>query len=261
MSLDELCERFTWSKFSKKLEQKVSRRFCCGHFTQADAQARGMRLAEASAGDLERGHHLKLYWLVDPEDGIIVDARYQVFGPISLIAALEATCELCISKNYDQLRRTQAELIDAHFRDKGDKAAFPVEANSYLNLCLEAIDACAMQCTDIPFSHEYSSTPLPNSPPIYEGEVLEGGLPGWEDMDEKTQLGHIQAVLEKDILPYVALDGGGVELLKLIEGKELLIAYQGACNGCFASTGSTLSSIQNILRAKVHPNLTVVPEL
>ena len=71
----------------------------------------------------------------------------------------------------------------------------------------------------------------------------------------------IEEVLDRDIRPYIALDGGGVELLNLLQDKEVIIAYQGTCTSCFASAGTTLSYIQQVLRAHVHPELDVVPNL
>ena len=50
-------------------------------------------------------------------------------------------------------------------------------------------------------------------------------------------------------------------LIDLKETGELIISYQGACTSCHASTGSTLSAIQKILRARVHPSLFVTPKL
>ena len=64
-----------------------------------------MRLAEGKSGTLAEGNALVLYWLVDKDDGIIVDARFQVYGQSVLIGAAETTCDLLIGKNYDQAKR------------------------------------------------------------------------------------------------------------------------------------------------------------
>ena len=61
--------------------------------------------------------------------------------------------------------------------------------------------------------------------------------------------------------PYIALDAGGVEVINLLEDKEVIIAYQGSCTSCYSAIGTTLSYIQQVLRAKVHPSLVVVPDI
>lgn len=61
--------------------------------------------------------------------------------------------------------------------------------------------------------------------------------------------------------PYIALDAGGIEVINLIEDKQVIIAYQGSCTSCYSSIGTTLSYIQQTLRAKVHPDLVVIPDM
>ena len=161
-----------------------------------------------------------------------------------------------VGKNYDQAQRISADLIDKQVRDRSDDPAFPDETAPHLNLVLEAIDACAEQCTDIPLPTSYVALPAPSE----IGEVLEGGYPGWETLTTKKKIAVIEQVLDRDIRPYIALDGGGVEIKNLIEDREVVITYQGNCTSCYASAGTTLSYIQQTLRAKVHPELDVVPD-
>jgi NifU-like protein len=194
---------------------------------------------------------------VDPEDGMIVDARFQVYGQSALIGAAEVACELVIGKNYDQARRISADLIDKQVRDRADEPAFPKETFPHLNLVLEAIDHAAETCMDIPLSTNYIAPPAPAD----FGEVLEGGYPGWDTFSLKQKIQVIEETIARDIRPYIELDAGGVEVLDLLNDREVLIAYKGSCTSCFSATGTTLSYIQQILRNKVHPTLLVVPDL
>ena len=81
------------------------------------------------------------------------------------------------------------------------------------------------------------------------------------ELSLKKKIAVIEEVMDRDIRPYIALDGGGVTVLNLIGDKELSIAYQGSCTSCYSSIGTTLSYIQQVLRAKVHPDIVVVPEM
>lgn len=248
---------FPWSRYSKKLMAKIDNPRCAGHFTHQEADARDMRLAEATEGSVEDGNLVRFYWLVDKEDGSIVDAKFQVYGQSALIGAAEAACELVIGKNYDQARRISTELIDKHLRDRSDTPAFPKETYPHLNLVLGAIDLTAEQCTDIPFADTYTAPPVPTD----IGEVIPGGYPGWMDLTLKKKIAVIEQVLDQDVRPYIALDAGGVSVLNLLNDRELVITYQGSCTSCYSSVGTTLSYIQQVLRAKVHPELVVVPDL
>lgn len=257
MGLDALTTPFPWMRYSKKLMAKIENPRCVGTFEKNASEERGMRLAIGTEGTREEGNQIQFHWLVDKEDGIIVDVKFQVFGQSALIGAAEAACELLIGKNYDQAKRVSADLLDAHVRDRMDDAAFPRETYPHLNLVLGAIEKAAEQCMDIPFADTYVASPVP----AHVGEVLEGGFPGWLKLPLKQKIAVIEDVLNHDVRPYIALDAGGIEVLNLLNDKEVIIAYQGSCTSCYSAIGTTLSYIQQTLRAKVHPQITVVPDM
>jgi len=243
---------YPWHEYSKKMREKLERAYAFGWFTSQDAEETQMKYVEGQQGLLEDGNTVHLYWLVDPADGVIVDARFQVFGQTALIAAAEIACTLLIGKNYDQAKRMSAELIDKHVRDHPDFAAFPPHTLSHLNLVVDAIDDAAEQCLDLPLSLTYVS-PVPVTP----GE----SYPGWETLPHEKKLAVLEQVIETEIRPYIELDAGGIEIVELKVSGELVIRYQGSCTSCFSSIGSTLTSIQHIMQAKVHPSLKVIPDL
>lgn len=83
-----------------------------------------------------------------------------------------------------------------------------------------------------------------------EAVVMEG--------DNGAVMGRIRKVLDEQILPILAGDGGSLEVVGL-EGKTLTIRYQGACGSCPSSTSGTLSAIQALLQAEVDGDMQVVP--
>lgn len=257
MSFKTLTQSFPWSRYSKKLIAKIEKPTCVGFFTKDQSEERGMRLIEGQEGKIEDGNLLRFYWLVDPNDGIIVDAKFQLYGQSALIGAAEIACLLAVGKNYDQAKRISADLIDKQVRDRSDEPAFPKETAPHLNLVLGAIENAAEKCLDIPFADTYVAMPAPRD----IGDALEGGYPGWNELTLKKKIAVIEEVIAQDIRPYIELDAGGVEVLNLVNDREVIIAYQGSCTSCFSATGTTLSYIQQVLRAKVHPSLTVVPDI
>lgn len=257
MSRQSLIRRFPWKTYSKKLTARIDRPHSVGTFAEADAKARGMRLVCGHDGSIADGNYVQVQWLVDPEDGVVVDARFQAFGQSALIGAAEASCELVVGKNYDQAHKlVGADFIDKHLRDRDAIPAFPPETYPHLNLVVGAVDMASQQCTDIPLAIGYVS-PVPSQ----VGEVLEGGYPGWDTFDLKQKITIINQVLDEHVRPYIALDDGGVEVINLLNDRELIIAYQGNCTSCFSAVGATLSYIQQTLQAKVHPDLVVVPDM
>jgi NifU-like protein len=253
--LSHLILTYPWTRYSKKLQAKIENPRSAGFFSKEESEARRMHLAIGKEGKIEDGNMVYLFWLVDPEDGGIVDAKFQAYGQSALIGAAEAACELLIGKNYDQAKRIGADLIDKQLRDRADISAFPKETAFHLNLVLGAIENAAEQCVGLPLPSNYVAPPVP----IDIGEVREGGYPGWIQLSVPQKISVIEEVLSQDVRPYIELDAGGVIVKNLLNDCEVIIAYQGSCTTCFSATGTTLSYIQQILRAKVNPELVVVP--
>ncbi len=243
-----------WGRFSRKLIDKIERPRFVGSFSSEEAKMKGMRLAVGAFNQRAKGISVKIYFLVDESDGVIADAKFQAIGPASLLGAAEGAVEFFMRKNYDQVSRMSAELLDKHLRDKKDQEAFPKEEYRSLNWVLEASEAAAMQCMDIPLSDIYVPTPVKSG---WEGESTP--YPNWDELTAKQQIAVIEEVISVDIRPYIELDAGGIEVVSLT-GRELIIAYKGACTTCYSSIGSTLQAIQQILAAKVHPEIHVTPD-
>lgn len=232
---------------SKKLEKKILTPRHVGIFTTAEATARQMHLA---TGLIDRV--LKMTFLIDPTDGMVVDARFYAYGPAVLIGLAEAAAELTIGKYWDQVARMSADLIESSLHDKPGQPA--TSAASLLNVVVDVLDAAMQQCRDIPLPPDYVS-PLP-----HDIEVTEGGWHGFASMTVPQKLAVIEEVVKEEIRPYIELDGGGIEVINLL-GNEVIIAYEGSCTTCYSSTGATLSYIQQLLQAKVFPDLIVTPKM
>lgn len=254
--LEKLIRPFPWVLYSKKLIAKIDSPKAAGIFSKDEADTRNLRLVIKDAGSVAEGNYIQLYWLVDKDDGAIVDVRFQVYGQSVLMGAAQGAAELLIGKNYDQAKRITADLIDKQLRDKENDPAFPKESHPHLELVMAAISKASAACTDLPLPELYVAPPVPR-----DIEVLEGGYPGWKELALKKKLVVIEEVLDRDIRPYIALDAGGIEVINLEENGKVTIVYQGSCTSCYSSIGTTLSFIQQMLRAKVHPEIVVIPDI
>ena len=75
--------------------------------------------------------------------------------------------------------------------------------------------------------------------------------------DNDPMLRDIRMVLESAILPALAADGGGLELVGRHE-KQVMIRYMGACGSCPASLTGTLVAIEGMLQKEVDPEIVVI---
>lgn len=67
----------------------------------------------------------------------------------------------------------------------------------------------------------------------------------------------INELLDERIRPYLASDGGWLEILEL-EDKTLKIRYQGACGSCPSSLTGTLMAIENMIKDEIDPEIEVI---
>lgn len=256
MSLKSLTQTFPWIRYSRKLTAKIERPRSAGVFSFKEAEARMMFLATGLVGNKEDCNCLQIYWLVDKDDGIIVDAKFQAFGHSSLIGAGELLCEFVVGKNYDQIKRMNATVLDQQARDRADLNAFPPETAPYLSIAVEAAHIASESCKGLPLPMQYETPSMP----LDLDEIREGGYPGWQEFSKVQRLEVIEAILEQDIRPFIAMDAGGVKVLDLIDGNEVIIKYEGSCTSCHSSVGTTLAYIQQMLRAKAHSSIVVTPD-
>ena len=80
----------------------------------------------------------------------------------------------------------------------------------------------------------------------------------WPDIGLFEKVRRIEEVLDSDIRPMLASDGGGIDLIDLRE-EELVVEYNGACGSCSASLGGTMHFIEDTLENElgIHLRLNV----
>jgi Fe-S cluster biogenesis protein NfuA len=83
-----------------------------------------------------------------------------------------------------------------------------------------------------------------------------GGSIGAAASDD-PKIAQINELLDDRIRPYLAGDGGWLEVLEL-EDDTLKIRYEGACGSCPSSLTGTLMAIENMIREEIDPAISVV---
>jgi len=87
------------------------------------------------------------------------------------------------------------------------------------------------------------------------GSSLGGAIAAAVSDDPKLR--EIEALLDERIRPYLAGDGGWLEILELTN-DTLRIRYEGACGSCPSSLTGTLMAIENMIRDEIDPNISVI---
>jgi NFU1 iron-sulfur cluster scaffold homolog, mitochondrial len=76
-------------------------------------------------------------------------------------------------------------------------------------------------------------------------------------MSDDPRLARINEMLDEKIRPYLASDGGWLEVVSL-KDHTLTIRYQGACGSCPSSLTGTLMGIESLVRQEIDPEIEVV---
>jgi len=74
---------------------------------------------------------------------------------------------------------------------------------------------------------------------------------------DDPKLAQINDLLDERIRPYLAGDGGWLEVVGL-EDHTLKIRYEGACGSCPSSLTGTLMAIENMIKDDIDPEIEVV---
>ncbi len=86
-------------------------------------------------------------------------------------------------------------------------------------------------------------------------ESLGGAIAAAASDDPK--IAQIEELLDERIRPYLAGDGGWLEIVEL-DNHTLKIKYQGACGSCPSSLSGTLIAIENMIKDEIDPEIEVV---
>jgi NifU-like protein len=84
----------------------------------------------------------------------------------------------------------------------------------------------------------------------------------FSSMSLVQKLKAVEKVIDEEIKPMLAADGGSLEVVDIKESdgfSDVYISYMGACRGCPASTTNTLYAIQHYLNEKVDKSIRVLP--
>lgn len=201
------------------------------------------------------GEVLVVQVLVDETDGCIVDARFRAFAPALCVALLDILLTSILRKNFIQVMQSSVNIF-APYISKQHKKDLSPHVTKWHRLFLSILQEMKEEC-----QHIEIVTPPKETPEVlaaFVDDVVE--YPDFLLLSDKKKAEIIEETLAKEVLPYIALDGGGLELLS-VAGTTVHVRYQGECVTCISSLGTTLQAVAHILQRRIHPSLQVQPDL
>jgi len=84
-------------------------------------------------------------------------------------------------------------------------------------------------------------------------------MKSFDELTAKERFEVIEDLLKREIYPMLAMDAGGMDLLK-VDGYDVHVQYQGACEGCPVSYTGTGEFIEYVLKTQIDPQIRLIIE-
>lgn len=235
-------------KVSQKLTETGTKTKLQGIYFQEEANAKGLVLLSVKQADI------KIFWLIEPDERKIVGAKYFSYGGDESHAIGEALCSRVNGLSVEEAFSITGDDIEKDLRDDRDTPSGPGEifeaVDRILALAREEFPGALAQFTA--FTHFRNDGGGPSRRGTEDNDE-------WYRLAKDEQMKKVDTSLDGFIRDYLRDEGGDVEIIDIIDGRDVYVDYKGVCDSCVASTGSTLLVIENYLREKVHGELNVIP--
>lgn len=157
-------------------------------------------------------------------------------------------------KNYTDVSETESDPLA--------KELFAIAGVDTLFFCEDFITVSMVESADWRAVHDEVVRILQDHEPVAAASAAApatapGAAAPTSGNGDPELMQKISDLLEDRVMPALAGDGGGLEILSL-EGKKLSIRYQGACNSCPSSIAGTLSAIENLIHTEIDDAVQVV---
>lgn len=241
-------------------------------------------------GSLACGDALKLTFSLG-EDQTIKDAKFQTFGCASAIASSSALTEIIKGMTLEEAEKVTnddiADYLGGLPKEKMHCSVMGREAlEKAITFCRgepekkkegEVVCEC-FGITDVEIRNAVSGNGLSSIADVTDYIKAGGGCGNCHDKIQdiiesvKTSNGSagkrpakmtniqkiklVEDVLEREIKPVLAKDGGDIELVD-VDGDDVMVKMLGACSGCQTSQVTLKNFVQTKVRELVSPDLNV----
>jgi len=249
--------------------------------------------AVGEVGSVVCGDALKLTLRIDPQTGVIQDAKFKTFGCASAIASSSALTEMIKGKTIDEAAGiTNQEIADflgglpsekMHCSVMGMEA-LEVAVKSYKGGKSEKViigeeDRMVCKCFNVTGKTILKAIKLNNIKTVEDvtnytkagggckqclGEIEKILKDYWAETEKMDflkmtvveKIKHIEKILNGDINPKLKADGGWLELVD-VEGKLVKVRFLGMCSHYPSSSATLKGIVEKELREKLSPEIEV----
>ncbi|MBI4612854.1 MAG: NifU family protein [Planctomycetes bacterium] len=223
-----------------------------GAFVEQDAAERGLALVTA------RVPPATLHALIDPESLVLYDARFFTYGAPATIAILDTFVEMAKGRTLDQVKEISPRDVELALRDSPGVPAID-GTETYLDLLPRIVSALEAGRSDGVALARVRDAARVQADGLTAAQRLCARETEFRALSVEEQRCRVEAVLDHDVRPGLAADGGGLVLVEVANGRDVVVSYVGTCGSCGISAGATLGFIEKTLRARLHDGLRVVP--
>lgn len=246
----------TEDRFSIKFEEAATQPKNRGAYSQDDAIVKSMALVQSKYRDI------KLYWLVDVIEDRIYSAKFFAYGGKVSLAIGETLCNMVKGLTVPEAVSLLGSDVERQLRDDPQVSSVPeskIDAFGAVEQLLQLVEKEYPSAKAVAFaSTTVKAKEADNASSSFA--ALSMAEQAWLSLSEDEQIQQLDLVLDEKVRPALNNDGGNVSVNEVIDGKKVIIHYQGACGSCGSSMGSTLAFIEQTLRRNVYNDLVVVPD-
>lgn len=248
--------------------------------------------AVGEVGSLACGDALKLYLKIN-DAGVIEKATFETFGCASAIASSSVLTDMIIGKTVEEalkltnkditnalgglpkqkmhcsvmgqealeaaIRNWKGEPAEPHAHEEGKLVCkcFGITDKQIINAIHENNLKTVEEVTDYTKAGGACGDCLDEIAEILAHE-LNQKAPAKEKkrMTNVQRIQKVQKVIDEDIRPMLAGDGGDIDLVD-VDGKRVMVTLKGKCSGCKASEVTIRNLVEKTLKDHVEPDIIV----
>ena len=143
MAKNDLIGVSIWEEYSQKVQDLMNNPQNMGQITEEEAKAMGGKLIVADFGAESCGDAVRLYWVVNEENEIILDSKFKSFGCGTAIASSDTMAELCKGKTVSEAVKITNIDVEFAMRDHPDTPAVPPQKMHCSVMAYDVIKAAA----------------------------------------------------------------------------------------------------------------------
>lgn len=143
MAKNSLIGGSIWEEYSQKVQDLMNNPRNMGQITEEEAAAMGGKLIVADFGAESCGDAVRLYWVVNEETNVIMEAKFKSFGCGTAIASSDTMAELCKGKTVDEAVKITNIDVEKAMRDNPDTPAVPPQKMHCSVMAYDVIKAAA----------------------------------------------------------------------------------------------------------------------